>query len=383
MSRVLVFGARAPVALDLARAFRRAGVEVHLADSVTPWAALCSRPRFPVHELPPPRHSFAEFRRSLARLMDGLAIDLVVPTCEEVFWIAGAAARDGYAARVFAPPLEVLRRLHSKIDFVALAHTLGLPVPESWPLHGRDDVARLPVPSSDLVFKPEFSRFATRTLIRPDPARLAALAPTPTHRWTAQRFIAGQELCCWSAVRAGEVVALAAYRPRWRHGRAAAFGLEAIDAPAVTEVVRRVARATGMTGHLSFDMIETADGTVVPIECNPRAVSGLHLFDADPAIARAVLGEGPVASPPPGRLRHLAPALLMLGLPQALRHGRMGALLRDWRAGRDVIGRPGDRWPALGAMLDAARFAVTAVQQRRSAAAATTVDIEWDGEPMP
>jgi len=380
---VLVTGARAPVALDLARAFRAAGCATHLADSVTPWAAKGLRPSFPIHALPPPRHRFADFRTALAKLIAEHAIDLVVPTNEEVFWVSAAAERDGYAARVFAPPLAVLRRLHSKIDFGRLAREIGIATPESWPLASCDDLARLPVGLPELVLKPEFSRFATRTLIRPDRSRLAAVKPTATRRWVAQRFIAGQEVCCWSAARSGEIVALAAYRPRWRHGQAAAFGFEAIDLPGITDIARRVAHATGMTGHLSFDMIVTPDGAVMPIECNPRAVSGVHLFDSDPALARAMLGEGCVPAPPVGRLRHLAPAMAVLGVPQALRRGRLGALLHDWRTGRDAIGRPGDRLPALGTFLDAARFAVDGLRQGASATGATTADIEWDGEPMP
>jgi hypothetical protein len=383
VNRILVTGARAPVALDLARAFRAAGVVVHLADSLTPWAAKALRPGFPLHRLPPPRQSFAAFRPALAKLVAEQRIDLVVPTCEEVFWIAAAAGRDGYAPQVFAPPLAVLRRLHSKIEFGALARALGIPVPDSWTLTSADDLGRVPVDLQHLVLKPEFSRFASRTLIRPAPSRAASIRPTPTARWVAQRFVAGQEVCCWSAARAGSVVALAVYRPRWRHGQAAAFGFEAIDLPAAADIARRVARALGMTGHLSFDMIVTPDGAVLPIECNPRAVSGLHLFDSDAALARALLGAGSVPAPPVGRLRHLSPAMAVLGVPQALRRGRLAGLIRDWRAGEDAIGRPGDRLPVLGSLLDAARFAVAAMKQRQGAAAATTADIEWDGEPIP
>ena len=58
--KVLITGARAPVAVDLARAFAAAGHEVHLADSVTPWAARWSKAkRGRIVRLPPARHEFA------------------------------------------------------------------------------------------------------------------------------------------------------------------------------------------------------------------------------------------------------------------------------------------------------------------------------------
>src|SRR5262249_42672740 len=59
VSTILVTGARAPIALDLARSFEAAGHTVHLADSIRPWGA-----RFTgaaggrLHGLPPPRFAF-------------------------------------------------------------------------------------------------------------------------------------------------------------------------------------------------------------------------------------------------------------------------------------------------------------------------------------
>src|SRR6202000_865612 len=118
----------------------------------------------------------------------------------------------------------------------------------------------------------------------------------------------------------------------------------------VEQIAERIAAATGMTGHLGMDLI-VSRSQVLPIECNPRAVSGLHLFDADLELAHAMLGEGAI-SPPPGRLRYLAPAMLLMGVPQALYRGRAITFMRDWKRGADVIGREGD-WPVqLGVLLD-------------------------------
>ena len=380
---VLVTGARAPVAQDLARALRAAGAAVHLADSVMPWGARALRPRFPVHRLPPPRQAFAAFRDRMRALIAEIGAELIVPTCEEVFWLAEAARRDGYADRLFAPPPALLREFHSKALFPSLARTLGLDAPETHLLASLDDLHKVAMPPEALVLKPEFSRFGTHVLVAPGAEARDRVVPRDDRRWVAQRRIVGHEVCSWAAVRAGRVTAFAAYRPRWRHGRAAAYQFEAIDDPAVRDVTDCVAEATRMTGHLSFDIIIDGTGRAWPIECNPRAVSGLHLFDAGAALGRAILHGEVVASPPPGRLRHMAPAMLLLGGPAALGRRRLGALVRDWRAGRDVIGRRGDRLPMIGCLADAARFAVTALRAGSAPAAGTTADIEWDGEPIP
>ncbi|KQT34998.1 hypothetical protein ASG29_02365 [Sphingomonas sp. Leaf412] len=371
---VIVTGARAPVALDVARSFRALGWEVHLADSVPATAARWARPAFPLHRLPPPRHAFAAFRDALARLIDATRATLIVPTCEEVFYLAAAAP----PAPLFAPSPDVLRALHSKAAFVDLARAAGVDVPATRRIVDRTALAGLRL--DDLVLKPEFSRFAAATLVRPSRCAAARLRPSPTHAWVAQDIVVGEELCLWTAAHHGRLTGHALYRPALRHGRSAAYAFEAVDWPPAIDMAARIAASCAMTGHLSFDLIRTPDDRAVPIECNPRAVSGVHLFAGD-LTARAIVGEA-VPPPPPGTRRHLSPAMALLGMPQALATGRAGAFAAAWRAGADAIGRPGDRRPVAGAIVDAARFAATGLTRRRSPTRQTTADIEWNGEPI-
>jgi hypothetical protein len=194
-----------------------------------------------------------------------------------------------------------------------------------------------------------------------------------------QDFVDGEEICLWSAAVRGEVVAFAAYRPRWRLGRSASFYFETEHDPALFNVAQRVARQTGASGQLSYDVIRRPDGTIVPIECNPRGVSGLHLFDGDPRLARAIM-TGCGLEQPAVAARHLAPAMWCLGLPQALAHGRLREFRCDLARSRDVFGR--EPWSALGALLDAGRFAMVGISRGRSASGQSTDDIEWNGEPI-
>ncbi|MBC8140967.1 MAG: hypothetical protein H7Y38_05945 [Armatimonadetes bacterium] len=384
MSRVvLITGARAPVAVDLARSFRDAGYETHLADCVNPFAARCLRPRVSLHRFASPRYDFARFRRDMAELVGRLDPEIIIPTCEEVFYLSAAAATDGYADRLFAPPLADLRRLHSKWEFTRLAQECGVPVPETFLVSIPTELAAVPLPLREMVLKPEYSRFSTQTLIRPTESEIARLQISVSRRYVAQRFVSGEEICSWAAVRNGKVVAFAAYRPVWRHGRAA-IAFESVVAPGVAGASHAIAEATGMTGHLSLDLMVSETGAAVAMECNPRAVSGVHLFDADPAMARAILGKG-VAPPPPlmvsgRRTRYLAPAMAALGFPKAVVGGRFREFLAVWRRGRDVTGRTGNRLPFLGTLLDALRFTATGLIYGRTTTEQTTANIEWNGE---
>lgn len=378
---ILITGARAPVAQDLARACRAAGYDVHLADSAPAYAAHALRPRFPVHRLPSPRHAFGAFREAMRSVLQTIGARMIVPTCEEVFWLAEAAARDGYSDRLFAPPPTLLRTLHSKALFPAFAAELGIAVPKTQVLAEPVDPSGLAL--DELVLKPEYSRFATHTVVAPTNEQIARIRPSPERRWVLQQRIRGHEYCSWAAARNGRITAFAAYCPRRRQGQAAAFQFEAVTVPALRKIAERIAGAVDMTGHLSFDVIVDESGTAYPIECNPRAVSGLHLFDACPGLARAILTGEPVPEPPQGRMRHLGPAMVLLGLPQALRHQCLNEWRADWKASRDVIDREGNTFLTLGCLADAAGFALKALQSAQSPAGATTADIEWDGEVIP
>jgi hypothetical protein len=378
LTRILVTGARAPVALDLARSFRAAGCEVTLADSVRPFAASLSRPRFEILRLPPPRRRFPAFRARLRTLAAGF--ELIVPTCEEVFWLAAAAGLDGWSDRLFAPSIGSLRTLHSKAGFPALAREAGVEAPATWPIASPADLHLVPLAPADLVLKPEFSRFGTKTIVGPAAGTAERLPVSPANRWVAQERLEGEELCIWSAMREGRLVACIVYRPALRHGRSAAYAFEALDSAALVEMASRIAGHVGGDGQLSYDVIVGADGRVAPIECNPRAVSGVHLVDGSPELARALLGQCRLLPPPAGTIRYLSPAMALMGAPAAVAGGDFAKLRAVWSNGRDSVGRPGDRLPVAGVLLDAARFALAGAARLQSPASGTTHDIEWNGE---
>ncbi len=382
MSAILITGARAPIALDLARSFDSAGHEAHLADSVEPWSARLSRQaRRRLHRLAPPRFAFQRFADDLTRLVDLLNPRWIIPTCEEVFYLANAAQLRGFADRVFAPAPEMLAVLHSKVDFAAFARSHGVAAPSAARVSSRAALAGWRDKSENLVVKPEFSRFASHAKVRPSALEFDAIRPTPEAPWAVQDFVAGEEICIWSASIAGEVVAFAAYKPLWRLGRSASFYFETDDDPALLAVTRAIARAANATGQLSFDVIRMPDGTIAPIECNPRGISGIHLFDSDPRLARALLGETPLQTPNV-KARHLAAAMWLFGAPHAILKGKFGAFRRDLARSRDALSPSGEPWLGLGALMDAGRFTLVGLSRGRSASGQSTDDIEWNGGPI-
>lgn len=380
MTNVLITGARAPVALDLARCFEAAGLTPQLADSIRPRAASWSRVgRGRMHRYASPRFAYQRFKTDFARLVSRLDPVLVLPTCEEVFYVAQAASELGILQKIFAPEPELLRKLHSKVEFATLAACASIASPETYRVTSAAELGEFRGRSTTLVFKPEFSRFATRALIRPKMRELDSLSPSQAEPWAVQEFVDGDEICVWSAAREGELVAFAAYRPRWRVAHSSSFYFETEPDGALIKMAREIARHSSATGQLSFDVIRRADGTIVPIECNPRSVSGIHLFDASPGLARAILDKSDLVTPD-AAARHIGPAMWLLGLPNALASAKVSEFRRDLRSSCDVLSA--DRRQRRGALIDAAHFALMGFRKGISAAAASTYDIEWNGQAI-
>lgn len=381
--RVLITGARAPAAVELAILFNQIGAEVHVADSTPLLLAAGLTCVADSHRLPPARDNPSSYARAVAELVQRVEIDLVVPTCEEVFFLA--AGRDaGYDIPLLAPPLATLRQVHDKFAFAQLAKAAGVAVPDAQLLTSTADVARLGARSRSLVVKPCFSRFGTQTRIGVDASELTDIRPTPAAPWIAQELLSGEECCGYAVAIGGRLAAFSAYRPRYRMGKAASYYFEPVDLPDGEHIAQKVIATTGFHGQIAFDLIRVRDGTLFPIECNPRATSGVHLFVGAPELAARMLenaNDDAILRPRPGTPpATVASAMWLFGAPRALL-GDLSTWKRDLRRARDVLDVPGNplnrrAWRVFGA------YCLEALKRRSSLRAVATTDIEWNGEAL-
>ena len=70
------------------------------------------------------------------------------------------------------------------------------------------------------------------------------------------------------------------------------------------------------------------------------------------------------------------------GLISAAQQQRLRQFLADWRKSRDVIGRRNDLRPLLALPLAFAELTGLSWRKGVSPAVASTIDIQWDGEPL-
>jgi len=118
----------------------------------------------------------------------------------------------------------------------------------------------------------------------------------------------------------------------------------------------------------------------LPLDCNPRVTSGIHLFDDAPDFASVFhAGEQHVLTPTSNRIRCIRAAIPLFGLNDI----RCGADALRWMQtvcmGRDVVFRWSDPVPAIHQFVAFARFAWRSRRYRIRIVDATTRDIEWNG----
>lgn len=453
--RILITGGRAPVALELARLLHRAGHTVYAAESLEHYLCRSSNAVEGTAGLPAPRQHTQAFLAELQRLVVQWRIDLLIPTCEEIFYVAQGLEQLRPHCRVLCPELAVLHRLHHKGEFINWAAELGFQVPATALLedeaawkdveqHGAQAKARRgrngndtpssPVPAHQvmdlsqlaslmplpLVFKPAYSRFASRVIMperkkqkplgklsrwmgkQQDTSlgqirRLSGKAAfyrteaiqelSPSRPWVAQEFIEGQAWCSYSIVHEGKLIAHAAYACHYRTAQAGAcVHFQQAEHPALLDWVKRFTAEIGYTGQISFDFIQAEDGTLYPIECNPRVTSGVHLFEPGDGLAEALTQPGLAALS--GRIvipRTGSAAMIKLAmLGSSFKYVRGARTWRRWmnalREARDVIRRPEDPGPfteQLRMMYDVWR---KSRRQGITVTQALTEDIEWNGD---
>ena len=368
--KILITGARAPISADLAKVLALAGHEITLADSLlfpigrfSPYVTRTIR-------LPAPARHFAPFNQALLEAVQHFGIDRIIPTSEEVFWLA----RSSCAALVFCPDFPMLERLHHKARFAEMVSHLGCGTAFNQVLSCFEDSRAIPDSAlqAGLIVKPVFSRFGLDVqfnITRNDLERLDF-----RRQWLVQTQVKGQEYCVYAVAHHGEVFWQSVYIPCCRIGQGASLYFEPANDPHIDEFLQRFVAHYQLTGQLSFDVILGQDGHLTALECNPRGTSGIHLAAQSPdSFSAALLGlhHGHVLSPHP---RYLA-------LPFWIYHT---ALYAQNRAVRQDIARAHDALscseiPLMGAGLALTELLGRALFAWADPTAASTQDFEWNG----
>lgn len=307
---VLLSGGKMTKALTLARAFHAAGHRVVLAET--------ERYRLTGHRFSQAVDRFyvipdvtePDYAAALLEIVQAERVDVYVPVCSPA-----ASHYDALAAQVLEGHCEVIHaavdeigRLDDKYLFSRTAAELGLSVPRTHRITDPQDVLDHEFPKDgsrwilkSILYDP-VHRLDLTPLPRPTPEETRSFVERlpigPERPWILQEFIDGKEYCTHGLARDGSLQV-------WACCESSAFQVNyaMVEKPAIEEWVRRFVEGRRLTGQVSFDFIETLDGDLMAIECNPRTHSAVTMFHGHPDLASGYLDDGvPTVVPlPDGR----------------------------------------------------------------------------------
>jgi predicted ATP-grasp superfamily ATP-dependent carboligase len=383
--RILVTSSRNTFALDLIRKLGSVGHTVYGSD--TYGGAVGSHSRYAAGHLvtSSPRFATDQFITEVADFVSAHDIELIIPTFEEVFYLAARVADLPAGVRLYAGSFDDLARLHDKASFQRLAVEAGVPIPETVVVTSDDELREAIGRFPRYFARAAFSRGGVGLLTNTGPLAgktpVEECHPTPDQPWLVQPFVDGPMVCSYSIIVEGRVTAHCTYRAaeQWDHSTAIAF--LAVDSTDTLAYAQRIVDTLdeSFTGQLSFDFVDHGDGLRI-IECNPRPTNGVILLEAED-VSRALTGdvaETVVAAP--GTEREITLAVVADCFAEPLSH--LPQSLHDLLHVKDV----GSGWHDSLAMMWSPATIVHGAKiehrSRKEILAALGDDIVWNGEPI-
>ncbi|MBM7603192.1 carbamoylphosphate synthase large subunit [Metabacillus crassostreae] len=377
--KVLITGVRAPVSLHLCRMFKKAGYEVYAADSVSYAISKKSNSIFEFYLLPSPKYKTLEFIKALKKIIKQNNIDLLLPTCEEIFYIAQYRKELSKYCEVFVDDIQKLLVLHNKYKCISLLKNLGYKVPETWLLTNKTKLKDLENKvNGELVAKRVFSRFGDSVLFinsineLPDDVSFHST-------WLLQEKIKGEQYCSYSIAKQGTLVAHTVYKTEFSAGIGATLSFEHHDRNDIELLVASIVKKLHFTGQISFDFIIDEFNRAIPIECNPRATSGLHLLDYE--LTDVITNENKqLIYPKKDSKEAIKLGLLLYGTKQIKSLKTFKRWMYILIFYKDITFRSYDKIPFFYQFVSIFRLWTESRRNKQNMLTQSTSDMNWDGE---
>ncbi|VAW68026.1 hypothetical protein MNBD_GAMMA10-788, partial [hydrothermal vent metagenome] len=165
MAKLLLTGARAPAALELARNLHRHGHQVIIVDSLVYPLARNSKAIDRFYKIPGPKENIKKFKKKLLLIIQQEKIDYLIPTCEEIFYISFLKSELEKCCQVLCPDFDLIIKLHSKIKILDLCADKGVGIPSTQIIE-KSNLEKL-AEINGVIAKKEFCRFGTDVLLSP------------------------------------------------------------------------------------------------------------------------------------------------------------------------------------------------------------------------
>ncbi|MGB3509138.1 MAG: ATP-grasp domain-containing protein [Microcoleaceae cyanobacterium] len=295
---ILITGAKMTKCLQLARSFHAAGHKVFLLEASKYWL---SGNRFSnavtgFYTIPAPNKDWDGYCQGLLEIVKKENIDVFIPVSSPAgsYYESLAKPLLSEHCEVLHFDAEITQLLDNKFTFIEKAKSFGLSVPKSFLITNPEQILNFDFASDgsqyilksipyDSVRRLDMTKLPMNSKLEMEEF-VKDLPISEDRPWIMQEFVKGKEYCTHSTVRKGKVrlyccCESSEFQVNYQH----------VDKPQIYQWVEKFVRELNITGQISFDFIETEDGRVYPIECNPRTHSAITTFHDHPGVADAYL----------------------------------------------------------------------------------------------
>ncbi|MFV2045733.1 hypothetical protein ACEWK1_00005, partial [Metabacillus sp. YM-086] len=141
-----------------------------------------------------------------------------------------------------------------------------------------------------------------------------------------------------------------------------------------------VVEKLNFSGQISFDFIIHENGVAFPIECNPRATSGLHLFDKK--LAYLFTDAKSILYPRKDKKEAIKLAVFLYGWKQVKSLRQLRRLLEVFFSYKDITFTSNDLGPYFYQLISLYKMWKESRRNKVSLMEQSTIDISWDGETI-
>lgn len=293
--KILLTGGKMTKSLQLARSFHNAGHQVFLLETDKYWLSghRFSQSVVRFYTVPAPEKDKDGYCQKILSIIKQEKIDVFIPVSSPV-----ASYYDSIVGNIISPYCEVIhfnpettQLLDNKFTLCEKARSLGLSSPKSFFITNPEQILQHD-------FSKDGSKYILKSIDYDSVSRLdmtqlpfegmeeyvKSLPITPEKPWIMQEFITGQEYCTHTTARKGKIRLYCC-------SKSSPFQVnyEHVDNPEIYQWVKDFVEALNLTGQISFDFMQTAEGKVYPLECNPRTHSAITMFYNHPGVAKAYL----------------------------------------------------------------------------------------------
>lgn len=382
IKNILITGSRAPAALFLIRKLSKYGHRIFCAESISVNISSFSNCVIKNYKIKSPKEDFESFKKDLIEVIKKEKISLLIPTCEEIFYISKAKSELEQYCEIFCDDLDVLAELHNKWSFVNKKFE-NVNFPKSWLIKNKDELKK--VFSLGLydkyILKPVYSRFASKTKVVFKNDNLDKIA-LDNKDYILQEFIEGEQFCSYSIIKDNKIFLHSDYKTKYSADLGATIAFSFENNKKIFDFVNHFAKTENFKGQIAFDFILDKNNNLYLIECNPRLTSGIQLFEDDKSVSCAFVEKAfeKVVFPKSSTKSILGFAMFLYGTKNIKTIKNLLDWFKTMTQSKDVIFDSKDIKPFLfqGFMLFYMLY--KSIKHKISIKEISTYDIEWNGK---